>query len=542
MYPTNRHLHQSGKKCPNFQDLFTLEDIFLAEKVRATQECGLSRIVLCAPDQRYDISSQIFPEADSARLKCLTLRLKYAMTVWAKAVLISRKNPGDLLYYWWLGWEDNDSSFRHLKYSDFYRDITVEELLTKFWSLLEAIADSGEINVYEKFNIQTYDNCLDYSAPGVECEIVIDANSGRDVYERVTGDLPNNKTIYDYSFNKNPRTYKWVEIKDMFIELTLDQLRLVQGKKMHKCSNLDKTLFDACSRMDIDGVKHAIEMGANVNALNEYGNCPITEAISYASDHFRELDKQYTEQELREHRRKAFELTKPIVEFLIEHGADVDLFGFNGEQPLVAAYWDRNTEMTRLLLEHGANPNYNTYLTDYLPTKERSCICSSLLYCLYDEIDDYTPEQLEIEKLMYEYGGRLFNWGFAEIDWEYVGKYTVWIEPSKYRGPFLDNCQETIGDCKTLIVEKEDGETEVIDLSGISGLTEWYNQFMLNYNDMTYDWKEWRERGRCIAIEIAKILPDYVSLYYLRQSQDVFAQPYDKSYMYYCGREPIVIK
>ena len=543
-YPTKRYQRQKGKKCPNFQDLFSLEDIFLAEKVRATYETGLSPIVLCAPAQRCNSSGDLYPDSSDARLNCLTLKLKYAIEVWTKAVLISdHQNPGDIFYYWWLGWKDNDTSFRHLEYHKFYRDITVEELLRRFWSLLESIADSGEIKVTEGFNIQAHNsNFTSDSLPKVECEIVIDSDSGHDVYEKVLGKWPEKKYIYDYHFDKTPKTYKWLDIKDMFLELNLDQLRLVQGEKMHKCSSLDQSLFDACNRMDIDGVRHAIEMGANVNALNDMGNSPITETIEYAADHFREVDKHYTVEEYREHRRMAFEKTKPIVELLIEHGADVDLFGFGGSQPLVAAYWGLSPDMTRLLLEHGSNPNYNSYLNDCMSEEHRSCVSSTVLYCIYDEIDDFEPEQLEIEKLMYQYGGRLFNWGFAEIDWEYIGKYPVWIEPTKYRGPFLDSCQETIGDCKTLTVEREDGETESIDLTGIKGLVEWYDQYIQNYNDMTYDWEAWRERGRLIAIEIAKLLPDYVTLYYLRQSEEVFSQPNDKSCMYYSGHDPIIIK
>ncbi len=544
MYPTKRYQRQKGKKCPNFQDLFSLEDIFLAEKVRATHESGLSRIVICAPEQRSNTSCSIFPDSSSAHLSCLTLKLKYAIEVWTKAVLISdHQNPGDIFYYWWLHWADNETSFRHLEYSKFYKNITVEELLASFWVLLESIANSGEIKVSEGINIQTHYSGSEYNMlPKIECEIVVDAETGRQVYEQVSGKWPDNKIIYDYPFDKASKTYKWADIKDMFIELTLDQLRLVQGKMMHKCSNLDKALFEACNRMDIEGVRHAIEMGANVNALNEMGNCPITETIHFAADHFRYLDRDYTEEEYKEHRRMAFEKTKPIVELLMQHGADVDLFGYEGMQPLATTYYDLNPKMARLLLEHGSNPNYNSYLTDCMSEEHRSCVSSTVLYCVYDEIDDYEPEQLEIEKMAYEFGGRLFNWGFAENDWEYVGKYTVWIEPTKYRGPFLDNCQETIGDCKKLTVEKEDGETETIDLSGVKGLPEWYDQYIQNYNDMSYDWHAWRERGKLIALEIAKLLPDYVTLYYLRQSEDVFSQPNDKSCMYYCGREPIIIK
>ena len=466
------------------------------------------------------------------------------MDVWTKAVLVSSDNPGELLYYWWLHWNENETSFNHLEYSNFHRDITVEELLAKFWALLESIADSGDIKVSEGLNMQTKTSSWAWdSEPKVTCEIVVDKESGLDVYDAVSGKWPETKVVYDYPFNKTPRTFKWDEIRDMFIQLTLDQLRLVQKGKMHKCHSIDKELFSACDRLDVDAVKRAIELGANVNALNDMGECPITNTIQFASDFFKEMDKQYTDEECKEHYRMAFEKTKPIVELLLEHGADIDLFGYDGEQALVAAYLDGNVEMTRFLLEHGSNPNYNSFLTDVTSEVEKASVSSTALFYLYDEIDDFTPEQIALEKLLYQYGGRVFNWGYDGRFEPYSGKFTVWLELYKNSGPFRDSCNEQIGDCSSLQVEREDGFIETIDLTGICGFKEWVEQFHTNYNDMTYDWMAWRDRGFIIAKEIANLLPDYVVLYYLRESDnEVFFQPYNKSYMYYSGRNPIVIK
>ena len=108
---------------------------------------------------------------------------------------------------------------------------------------------------------------------------------------------------------------------------------------------------------------------------------------------------------------------------------------------------------------------------------------------------------------------------------------------------FWDSCNEQIGNCNTLQIEREDGLMETIDLTGISGLKEWVEQFRVNYNDMSYDWMAWRDRGLIIAREIAKLLPDYVTLHYLRDSENkVFRQADDKSCMYYSGNDPIIIK
>lgn len=542
-YTVPRKLRKQDKKFPNLQDLFSLDDICLAQRVCNTHHTGYSRIALCAEDQKYNIGCSTYTYSYSNRWRCLTLKLKYAIDVWTKAILISNNNPGELLYYWWIHWADNETSFRHLEYSNFYNKITVEELLEKFLALLKNIADSGEIKVSESAYIYTENRSSKWiQTPDIITEVVLDSPSGKDVYNTISNHQNGNGQIFDYPFDKTLRSFKWDEIKDMFIELTLDQLRLVQKEQMHKCTSLDETLFNACGRLDIEGVRHAIELGANVNALNENGNSPITETIRYSSEHFVDFKKRYSEEEYQELASKALELSKPIVQLLLDHGADIDLFGFDGMQPLLAAYYDHNVNMTDFLLQNGSNPNYNSYLCDIASREEKVCISSSVLHCLYEEIDDYTPEEKEIEKLVMQYGGRLCNWGFSIIKQEYIGKYMVSLEPLPNLDPFIDGNSETIGNEESITVENKDGIIEVIDLSGIKGLKEWHEQYQQHSNDKTYDWNDWRDRGLIIAKEIAKLLPDYVSFRYLRSSRWICGRIYDDSCTEYNGREPIIIK
>ena len=47
------------KKVNNFQDEFSIQDIEIARDVRATYDCGMSRIALKAPDQIYRNSREL---------------------------------------------------------------------------------------------------------------------------------------------------------------------------------------------------------------------------------------------------------------------------------------------------------------------------------------------------------------------------------------------------------------------------------------------------------------------------------------------------
>jgi ankyrin repeat protein len=48
-----------------------------------------------------------------------------------------------------------------------------------------------------------------------------------------------------------------------------------------------------------------------------------------------------------------------FAELLVQKGADVELTADNGESPVMTAAWHCDTEITRLLLEHGAKVNHN---------------------------------------------------------------------------------------------------------------------------------------------------------------------------------------
>lgn len=138
------------------------------------------------------------------------------------------------------------------------------------------------------------------------------------------------------------------------------------------------------------------------------------------------------------------------------------------------------------------------------------------------------------ESIKDEVAARWNNWTFYEeiksplLEWNYISK-----EPYKYRFPqFKDHtrvtemiqmwaewgdalfweCGGCCGDCT--IIHTDDGD---IDISGIEGLKEWYEEF--NSSNPCVAWSEdkqknWNERGWYFALKIRELLPDNIDLCY----------------------------
>lgn len=444
-------------KVKNFQEEFSLQDIKIAKDVTATYNCGMSRIALKAPDQIYRDTCSLMKEPKSAYAKVVltTLKMHYAIQVWCKAALISAENPSDLLYYWWLDWKQGEGAFNTIEYSKFYQDITVEQLLQRFWKLLEQIANSGEIRVCEGYNIRCEGE--GYLGPKVICDMVVDAESAQDIkYDNV----------YTYPYNKELVSYGWEEIKDFFIELTIDQLRLTMPQKLHNHTELDDQLLKACYDWDTDIIKICMNRGANINCLNESGESVLQCAVEYFKLRNVLIDKDYPKEELNQIESDNEMKCKEIVELLISYGADINLFGYNGKSPLTCAYYERSIPMIKYLLDKGANPNTNCYLEDcdYWPMLKnvRSTIVQDI-----DDLpsDDYNEPEKEIEEIIRNAGGRAYEWDYSPWNYENIGKYVVRMAPSRQDNHlFCDNACWWIGTDTELNIENKNGEQSKIDL------------------------------------------------------------------------------
>lgn len=526
-------------------DEFSIQDIEIARDVRATYDCGMSRIALKAPDQIYTIYRGLMKErkGTSATIRCMTLKLYYAIQVWCKAALISAENPGDLLYYWWIRWTSDDHPFKQLEYGKFYRDITVEQLLQGFWELLKQIANSGEIQVAEGY--LTKCDGIGNMEPKMLCSVILDEATGREISEKV-------EDVYTYPYNRELRTYKWEEIKDLFYEMSLHQLSLTMPQKIHNINALDNALLYACSEWDIELINLLMKRGANINCLNEDGEPVLQKAVRFFLWHGVLIDKDYSKEELKVIESANEKKCKEVVDLLLSYGADINLFGCEGMPPLLCAFYEGSPEMVKFLLERGASPNINCDLDNYnFGTKQKN-VRSSILDVIDDLIyEDYGEKEREIERLIRDAGGRQYVWDYNPWTYGNEGKYVVHMTPSEKGDKiFSDNARWWIGTVDELTIEDKDGNQTNIALNGIVGLRQWNADFQANITNPDYDWLSWKKRGYELACHVAKLLSDKVALFYLYDNENVVQKacwhpdhtPSPKELQLCCDGKPIRIE
>ncbi len=524
-----------NKKHPNIQDLYSIEDI---NKAKACYKLtGYYPISLMPGDQEEVLGNTrslgVYNLSNTSQ-RTYTLKYWYAVQVWNTAIaIISNSIVGNELIYILPHWEDRDDSFRKLVNNDKF----TPDMVGKLWKLLEDLANSGNIKVHEGFFIENATKGY-WGAPSkchieMNCRFYINIILDTESFHNHTFPIEN---IWEYKFNKKNKSYKWDEIKHLFCEVSLSVRELLNHKWMNRINKYDKELIEACSNFDIEGVKRAVERGANVNTLSNMDETPLTQAIGMYNDCFAYKDYTETEREVIENEN--YHKLLPIIDYLLKQGADINLFGYDGDSPLVAAYYTRSTRLVEYLLKKGANPNVNCHLTD---SANESIFCSSILSIIYYLYSDDDGIGEDIKRVVKQYGGRLYYFGYNPIKKEYSGRAFVVFHPTE-NALFLDCAYDNCGDSKTLHIEVSENEFVDIDISTVTGLEEWHQEFInLFYNNSDRSdekWRDWFDLGLKLARKVKLLLPDNVDLYYLRDSNPLFIIRNDgsKQWNYYNGK------
>ena len=493
------------KKYPNSQDLYSFEDYKRAFEAQETFCCGLSPICLSAPKHHDSFHTDVIGDesADTALVTIRTLKLAYATQVWTRAMLVSSGYTSELSNYWSLQYRDNETSFRELAYTDLPNGMMPEVLASFFWDLLETIANSGSIKVCEGYSLinKGLDSFGIEKSPSVAFDVVLDRDEAKGCFDEISD-------VMGYPYNRESRSYRWEEIRDLFTELSLKQLSLMNLELLHKHSDIDEDLFRACSALDIQGVKLAISRGANVNALDKKGESALQKTVEYFSYYAIGRDKSYSDEER----------SLAIVDLLVSHGADVDLFGVEGMQPITCAYYEHSPATIKHLLELGSDPNYNSYRScdvTYESGDSTRCTILNLIWEHWGESYEAYKDDKEVTEMIRAYGGRLYDWDYDPQRRIHIGRYYVRMEPDEdEENLFFDNSGWGIGDADHLTIEDETLHQTTISLEAIEGLRQWHAEYRRCCEEEDFDRDGWNRRGLALAREVARVLPETVALYY----------------------------
>lgn len=259
---------------------------------------------------------------------------------------------------------------------------------------------------------------------------------------------------------------------------------------------------------------------------------------------------------------------RQVVDKLVAEGADLSLPGESGLTPMETTYvWlTRETDMDmavigdriKYLLSKGADPDVNSYTVDCsdcpfpdspdgleegLSEPDARNIRSSLLHYVCNNIPD-VPDDVESDYSIYKEeivdawwdiigvltkaGARVWHPCYAPWDQVRMPGYVVYMFPQQGSNHlFSDNENTIIGtDERLTITFKDDSKTEV-DLSGVTGLKEWHDEYRANCKNLDYDWQAWAARGMNLAKDVATLLPPYVCLYYPDFSEKVVVDNWD---------------
>jgi len=110
---------------------------------------------------------------------------------------------------------------------------------------------------------------------------------------------------------------------------------------------LDNLLLEAVNGVDLERAKIYVRKGANVNV--ELDN--VTEYISNNGGTTQSEGKASIL-----HRSLTYNFNKPIADFLIGEGVDVDVKNFNGNTPLMICVKNGNLDRVKYFLSKGADP------------------------------------------------------------------------------------------------------------------------------------------------------------------------------------------
>ena len=369
--------------------LLTPEEIKIVQGVKRTLEVGFCPVGVCMPDESYALHGCLDSERGDHCEERYTPLSYYALSVWRETVKRLEAMPefADALE---VEWYPVAATFRSIRYIHDKR----QQYIQTFWEIAAEIADKQNI----KIHYGRFDKTSEYPGEPLHTTYIMPQElfMSKRSYGMKDGDadFPRDEVF----------SYSWNEIKDFFVELSLQQLAFNAGDLMNNLgSELDQKFIDACAKKDLPLMKKLLAQGANIHAVDAGGDMAAQSLVWHFYDEFYYAVENKAGDEREQLQEKIYQQTISALKWLIQQGYDLNICAYDEATALYHSIDNSpGIRLMKFLLKNGADPNIDCYINNH--GGDTTCALVNVWdnYHIWDESD--FPQLDEMEKLLKKYG------------------------------------------------------------------------------------------------------------------------------------------
>lgn len=294
-------------------------------------------------------SSHLSKQEVSIDLYLHNLKLDFAIQVWEIAQDLTKKKYFDYLEY---SWVKTKEPFKELAFTSINR----QKAEKYFYQMLEDVCNDEKIVSSESATFKRNEH-VGYTTNELRLNVFLNENKitkeiRKKVYRQYTTGEKN------YSFDVKNQRFSFEEIKDFFVYCDNHLLSLLNAEDGNKeITEQEKLLFLAAEKADLDGILNAVKQGVNINAIDKGGETAFTKVFQNFNDLFFNEEHETAKKIL-------VEKTILVATKMLELGADINVFGYDGINALQTIAYSHNPTLMKFLLDKGANPNINYFPED----------------------------------------------------------------------------------------------------------------------------------------------------------------------------------
>ena len=350
----------------HYTQIYTQRDINLVNKVICKPNFNTYQVISTNQHSTYSTTALIGGKQQSVILKIFTLAEEFALIVWKQALDNTLIKFPDYLDYKWV--EENKHPIKRLVFSSKNR-IEAENF---FLNQIIEICNNEKMTASEGYRIEGKNITVILEEP------ILTNSIEHLVLVQFEGEGEH------FKFTKQNVSFSYQEIKNYFSYFDSHLLELFNmDESVKQVSELDKLFLQTAEYCNLRAALHYLEEGANINAINEFGDTAIALAAQCAGDSFNELynlgDKTSLLGDINPALVMANEKAVDFIEALLIRGADINMYGQEGSSAILYTALTGNHILMKYLLEHGADPNLPLY-----PYEEYSWMYSDVLQEVHD--------------------------------------------------------------------------------------------------------------------------------------------------------------